>query len=69
MAHLGLIIVPLGYADPFMFKAGTPYGATSVTENKALPPTEDELEIARYQGRRVAEVADALRSTALPAAA
>jgi NAD(P)H dehydrogenase (quinone) len=29
MAHLGLVIVPLGYADPAMFKAGTPYGASS----------------------------------------
>ena len=27
MAHLGLIIVPLGYADASLFKAGTPYGA------------------------------------------
>ena len=60
MAHLGFIIVPLGYADPAMFKAGTPYGASSVSNNQALPPTADDLEVAQYQGRRVAQVADAL---------
>ncbi len=62
MAHLGLIIVPLGYADPAMFKAGTPYGASSVSQNKALPPTADDLEVARFQGRRVTAVAQALRA-------
>lgn len=60
MAHLGFIIVPLGYADPAMFKAGTPYGASSVSNNQALPPTADDLEVAQYQGRRVAQVAAAL---------
>lgn len=62
MAHLGLIIVPTGYGDPVMFKAGTPYGASSVSQNKALPPTPEDLEVARYQGRRVAQVAKALKS-------
>jgi NAD(P)H dehydrogenase (quinone) len=63
MAHLGLIIVPLGYADPIMFQAGTPYGASSVSYGtKAAPPTEQDLEVARYQGRRIAQVGAALRS-------
>jgi NAD(P)H dehydrogenase (quinone) len=62
MAHLGLIIVPLGYADPAMFKAGTPYGASSVSFNQATPPTADDLEVARFQGKRVATVAKALRA-------
>ena len=61
-AHLGLIIVPLGYADPAMFKAGTPYGASSVSNNQATPPTTDDLEVARFQGRRVAFVARALKA-------
>ncbi len=61
LAHLGLIIVPLGYADPSMFKAGTPYGASSVSGQNNAPPTADELEVAHYQGRRVAEVARALK--------
>jgi NAD(P)H dehydrogenase (quinone) len=61
MAHLGLVIVPTGYADGVMFKAGTPYGASSVSFNKAAPPTEDDLAVARFQGRRVASVAGALK--------
>jgi NAD(P)H dehydrogenase (quinone) len=68
MAHLGLIIVPLGYADPVMFRGpGTPYGASSVSGQNAAPPTDDELEIARYQGRRLAQVAHALKVAATPA--
>ena len=62
MAHLGLIIVPTGYADAAMFKgAGTPYGASVVSGNPPSGPTADELEVARFQGRRVAKVAEALR--------
>lgn len=60
MAHLGLIIVPLGYADAVMFKAGTPYGATHVSNRDADKPDEDHLAVARYQGRRVTSVALAL---------
>ena len=63
MAHLGLIIVPLGYGDPVMFRAGTPYGASSISGQNNAPPSPDELEVARYQGRRVAQVASALRAT------
>ncbi len=62
MAHLGLIIVPLGYGDPVMFRAGTPYGASSVSGQQSTPPTDDDLEVARYQGRRVAQVAAALKA-------
>ena len=62
MAHLGLVIVPVGYAEPVAFRAGTPYGASSVSENTSKPPSEDDLIIARYQGRRVAQVAAALKS-------
>ena len=63
MAHLGLIIVPTGFADGAMFKgAGTPYGASVVSGNPPSGPTPEELDVARYQGRRVAKVADALRA-------
>lgn len=65
MAHLGLIIVPLGYSDPALFKAGTPYGASSVSFNQNTPPTEDDLAVARFQGRRVAQVAAALRPSGI----
>lgn len=61
MAHLGLILVPTGYADPALFKAGTPYGASSVSGTNGAPPTEDDLAVARFQGRRVARVAAALQ--------
>lgn len=61
MAHLGLIIVPLGYADPSLFKAGTPYGASTVSGQDNSPPTPDDLEVARFQGKRVAQVARALK--------
>jgi NAD(P)H dehydrogenase (quinone) len=61
MAHLGLIIVPTGYADHSVFKAGTPYGASAVSGANALP-TEEEREVARFQGRRVAAITKAIRS-------
>jgi len=60
MAHLGFIIVPTGYADPSLFKAGTPYGASAVSGASPLP-TEDDLAVARFQGKRVAQVAEKLK--------
>lgn len=60
LAHLGLIIVPLGYADPAMFKSGTPYGASAVSNNVGALPTADDVEVAQFQGRRVTFVATAL---------
>ena len=60
MAHLGLIIVPLGYADPAMFSAGTPYGATHVSQRDSVKPGAEDLAVAVFQGRRVASVAKAL---------
>lgn len=62
MAHLGLIIVPLGYADPALFRAGTPYGASAVSGQANNPPTADDLEVAQFQGRRVTQVAAALKA-------
>jgi len=67
MAHLGLIIVPLGYADPALFKAGTPYGASAVSYTDNRPPTAEDLEVARFQGRRVALVARALKADRITA--
>ena len=61
LAHLGFIIVTTGYADASLYKAGTPYGASSVSYNQATPPSADDLEVARFQGRRVTEVAKALK--------
>lgn len=53
-AHWGAIIVPLGYTEEAIFTTGNPYGASSTGE-----PTEEELTVARYQGRRTAEKAEA----------
>jgi NAD(P)H dehydrogenase (quinone) len=62
MAHLGLILVPTGYADPAMFKAGTPYGASSVSGTNGALPSVDDLAVAQFQGKRVAGVAKALKA-------
>jgi NAD(P)H dehydrogenase (quinone) len=67
LAHLGLIIVPTGYADPAMFQAGTPYGATAIVNGRdKTAPTALDLDVARYQGRRVAQVAGALATLRAP---
>ena len=55
--HWGAIIVSLGYADPIQFQAGNPYGASFVSNNGALKPDETALAAARFQGKRVTEVA------------
>ena len=65
MAHLGLIIVPLGYGDPAMYQAGTPYGATSISGTNSTPPADIDLTVARYQGRLVARVAKALKAAGM----
>ena len=58
MAHLGMIIVPPGFADGVMFQgAGTPYGASVVSGQPPSGPGEAELAVAHFQGRRVTEVA------------
>jgi NAD(P)H dehydrogenase (quinone) len=57
LAHLGFIIVPTGYADPVMFAgAGSPYGASVISGNPPAGPSETELAVARFQGKRVAQV-------------
>ncbi|MCE5197735.1 MAG: NAD(P)H:quinone oxidoreductase [Armatimonadota bacterium] len=56
LMHLGMIVVTPGYADPIMFQAGTPYGASSVSgPNADQPPTEADLAVARFTGKRVTE--------------
>ena len=61
LAHLGFIIVPTGYADPIMFAgAGSPYGASVVSGNPPSGPSDTELAVARFQGKRVVQVAKKL---------
>ena len=66
LLHLGMIIVGVPYAEQRLtnmneITGGTPYGATTLAGNdgKRLP-SENELAIARYQGRHVAQIAKAL---------
>lgn len=50
--HWGCIIVPPGYADPIQFAAGNPYGASFTSSNGTVPPDENALGSAKFQGRR-----------------
>ncbi|HEX4111624.1 MAG TPA: NAD(P)H:quinone oxidoreductase [Stellaceae bacterium] len=65
--HLGMIVVPIGFASPAVsnvdeISGGSPYGASIVagTMQKPKAVSENEKEIGRYQGKFVAETADAL---------
>ncbi len=61
LAHLGFIIVPTGYADPVMFAgAGSPYGASVISGHPPAGPSDAELAVARFQGKRVTQVAKKL---------
>ena len=63
LAHLGLVIVPNGYEAPLSRVAGTPYGASAASYGtEQRPPSDNDLEMARYQGLRVARVATALKT-------
>ncbi|NMT62138.1 NAD(P)H:quinone oxidoreductase [Marinobacter orientalis] len=63
LAHHGMVIVPLGYGiadffDVSEMNGGTPYGASTIAGGDgSRQPSEKELNIARYQGRHVAELA------------
>lgn len=57
--HWGGVIVGPGYADPIQFEHGNPYGASHVSGSGG--PGDTELEAARFQGRRVADIATALK--------
>ena len=55
--HWSAISVSPGYADPIQFQAGNPYGASFQSNNGKLKPDETARASARFQGRRVAEIA------------
>lgn len=60
--HWGAIIVPPGYTDKSIFKAGgNPYG-TSVTIDQDGKMVEDVEEAAKHQGKRTAMVAEWLKN-------
>ncbi len=61
--HLGMIVVGVPYSAKDLVNmdeitGGTPYGATTLAgADGGRQPSENELAIARFQGRHVAEVA------------
>ena len=63
MLHLGMVVVGLdyGHAGQMTLKeitGGSPYGASTIAgTDGSRKPTENELVGARYQGRKIAEVA------------
>jgi len=66
LLHLGMIVVGVPYSVPGMIhtegRGGTPYGATTVAGPKNdRVPTDEELEIARALGQRVARIATQVR--------
>lgn len=67
LLHHGMIIVGVPYAEPRLLAmnevtGGTPYGATTLAAGDGSRlPSENELAIARYQGRHVAAIAQRLR--------
>jgi NAD(P)H dehydrogenase (quinone) len=62
LLHHGMIIVGVPYTEPRLVQmgeisGGTPYGATTLAgADGKRTPSEIELEIARFQGRHVAEI-------------
>jgi NAD(P)H dehydrogenase (quinone) len=66
LLHHGMIIVGVPYtatglANMKEITGGTPYGASTLADSDgSRQPSENELEIARFQGRHVAEIASRL---------
>ncbi|KFG71549.1 NAD(P)H:quinone oxidoreductase [Streptomyces mutabilis] len=58
--HWGGVMVPPGYTDPVQFQTGNPYGTSHVAGQGA--PSEETLQSARHQARRVVDIAAALKA-------
>lgn len=72
LLHLGMVVVGLPYSFQGQMgldeiKGGSPYGAATITgADGKRQPSAIELEAARYQGRHVAEIAQALATYRSP---
>jgi NAD(P)H dehydrogenase (quinone) len=68
LMHFGVLVVGLDYGFQAQMRldevtGGSPYGATTITGGDgSRQPSQNELDGARYQGRRIAEVAKKLHS-------
>jgi len=66
LLHHGMVIVGVPYAEQRLLNmneitGGSPYGASTITGGDgSRQPSENELAIARYQGRYVVEIAKRL---------
>ncbi len=66
LLHLGMVIVGLPYSETRQFtldeiSGGSPYGASTITApDGSRMPSENELAMARFQGRHVATIAKKL---------
>jgi NAD(P)H dehydrogenase (quinone) len=62
LLHHGMVIVGAPYSEQRLLgmeaiSGGTPYGATTIAgANGSRQPSENEVEIARFQGRHVAQI-------------
>lgn len=62
LAHQGMLIVPVDYGCQTLFdiselRGGSAYGAATYADGDgSRQPSEKELDIARYQGRKVAQL-------------
>jgi NAD(P)H:quinone oxidoreductase type IV len=60
--HLGMVVVGVPYAEQRLtaldeVSGGTPYGASTIASGDgSRQPTENELAIAEYQGKHLAEI-------------
>lgn len=67
LLHQGMVIVGVPYSEQRLLNmkeisGGTPYGATTLADTDgSRQPSENELAIARVQGRHVAEIARRLK--------
>ena len=66
LLHLGMVIVGLPYSETRQMRmdeitGGSPYGASTIAgEDNNRQPSENELAMARYQGRHVTQIAKKL---------
>jgi NAD(P)H dehydrogenase (quinone) len=66
LLHHGMVIVGVPYSESGLthmgdISGGTPYGATTLAgSDGSRQPSENELKIARYQGKHVTEIAGKL---------
>ena len=68
LLHRGMVIVGVPYSEQRLMNmdeitGGTPYGASTLAgADGSRQPSENELDIAKFQGRHVAEIAKKLKN-------